>query len=263
MDFCFISHILRKLLRRRKIRRTFFPSCHLLKLPSFCMRGWFHILCLVFSFTLTTNQKHILFTNPAEYFSFCIIRTQLVVATISKETPRLSLGSSHLLQLLWRDPKVLLQQLKDVFFPACPGTLVGIPRFPRTSAGPLNEMEQQLYLEILPGLAALFGHFHSQPCSFGPYSKFMTIGENRNVDRSVNRGLCSFVTVAHQYSDHITREGKPPFYSSIQKKPVFQLKLKQIHDEAVGRYIFRTLNYYSSWNIEHSTMWTKDKMSLS
>lgn len=52
---------------------------------------------------------------------------------------------------------------------------------------PLEEMEQQLYFELLRSPAAHFGLLHPQTRSFGSYSKSMTIGENRNVDRLVNR----------------------------------------------------------------------------
>lgn len=41
---------------------------------------------------------------------------------IQTQTPRHSRGSSHLLQLLGRDPKVLPRQLKDVVFTVRPGS---------------------------------------------------------------------------------------------------------------------------------------------
>lgn len=88
-----------------------------------------------------------------------------------------------------------------------------------------------LVFTACPGssVGAPWWHMLGTPLQRGVQEAFETTGPNF--------WLCSFFN--------------SPFHSSIQKKPGFQLKLKQTHDRSHWN-IFRTMTYHPSWDIDHS-----------
>uniref|UniRef100_A0A8C6PQA5 Nicastrin n=1 Tax=Nothobranchius furzeri TaxID=105023 RepID=A0A8C6PQA5_NOTFU len=129
----------------------------------------------------------------------------------------------HLHQLLRQDPKAFPDQIGDVTSPTCPGSTRGPPadrtcpkHLPRQASGrhpdqmpkppqlaPFDPEEQRFYSESLPNVRAPypiskaepghpteethFGRLYPRSRSFGHYLKLMTIGEDWDVDRPVNR----------------------------------------------------------------------------
>lgn len=65
----------------------------------------------------------IFFKSPSIHF-LTLIRNRVLVATVSATMPRLP---SHLLHLIWSDPKAFPGQFRDVDPPACPGSSSGPP----------------------------------------------------------------------------------------------------------------------------------------
>lgn len=168
------------------------------------MRGWFQTLGLVFPSTLTTNHKtHSCYQTSRILLPLHYPETTCRGQQSHKRHPDFPLAPPAPPARPQGAPspaeRCHLHSMSWVFsgnssWWDMPGTILqrGVQEaseidFREPHPAPLDEMEQQLYLDILPGPAAHFNHFHSQPCSFGYYSKLMTVGEIRNVDRPVNR----------------------------------------------------------------------------
>uniref|UniRef100_A0A8C6KI56 Ig-like domain-containing protein n=1 Tax=Nothobranchius furzeri TaxID=105023 RepID=A0A8C6KI56_NOTFU len=158
----------------------------------------------------------------------------------------------HLHQLLRQDPKAFPDQIGDVTSPTCPGSTRGPPagrtcpkHLPREASRrhpdqmpkppqltPFDPEEQRFYSESLPNVRAPhpiskaepghpteethFGRLYPRSRSFGHYPKLMTIGEDWDVDRPVNRepGFLAQLPLHHDRSaqrpHHCRRRTNPP-----------------------------------------------------